>query len=583
MRTSFVAIQEKDGRIGLKRDTSGESSISRRRMSMDTEGIETPSASLQERNVFAEEMGRVISRTNLSKETIPESPRQDKDATPVKQAAPAPVKKWGSSFEGAAASLGKVTSAEDKAYKPLASEPLVKDAPKSNGTPATNGATAVKKTDEPKPATPVSTKLSAKPIPTLAPKTSFSKLNSAAKSTAQAKSPTTTKPAVTASTPSSSRAQPSSTTAKLPTKTPERKATTAAPASATSTPAKLTSTPSMTTTPSSLSKRPHPHLPAGSTVTTGGFVKLKPKSPTRPVRLPAGLVAQTASSVSKLKEPASRSASAMGGRAPSRMAGGGGNYPTAAAAFLAAGGADQGGRRVSGGSTGGSLRRQSSVVGRPRPAIGPPPRQVSRDHPPTRHEVAAMHRAESGGRAVAGGGHVDNGFLVRMMRPTQSSEAKVRAESFVHHPVVLATPASTPPRKQALLREGSVKKATAVKKEPAPKREEAPPTPPPVEVKRAPEEPAPPAPVSVKAASPAAELTPVLVAAATPPKSEPDVDARVPASSSPVASAHADDDAPAKAESMSDTTAVELEMDGVTKPAGEAATGAAATAGEHVE
>lgn len=67
--------------------------------------------------------------------------------------------------------------------------------------------------------------------------------------------------------------------------------------------------------------------------------------------------------------------------------------------------------------------RSSSVAGRQRPSIGPPPKQVAKDHPVPKKEAK-----------------VDEGFLARMMRPTQASASKVAEKA-----------PTTPPRKTATL------------------------------------------------------------------------------------------------------------------------------------
>lgn len=373
---------------------------------MSDAGGETPAAAPEKGNVFAEEMGRVTNRTDLTKQPIPESPRQQDPAPP--KTTSAPLQRWGSSNETAAA-LGKATQSEEKP-KAVASDPL-KALAKTNGVSGQNGAskdTEASKKPETKPATQKQAQ-ALKPTPTLNPKKSNPTLPASKTSTksptlpaskTSTKSPTTSKP-VSNPVP---KANPSSTT-KTPGKTPEKKSVPplAPPTSATG---------STQNKPTSSKKMP----PPGAVITTGGFVKPKPKSPTRPVRLPDRLVAPTASSVSKVRDPGTitRSASAMGGsgRPHSRAS-------TTAAAFLAAGGSS-----APSNAPANKLRRQSSVVGRPRPSVGPPPRPRAADHPPVKHDR-----------------HVDESFLARMMRPTMSSEAKF-------HDKVPVT-ATTPPRKTA--------------------------------------------------------------------------------------------------------------------------------------
>ena len=141
-----------------------------------------------------------------------------------------------------------------------------------------------------------------------------------------------------------------------------------------------------------------------------GFVKPRPKSPTRPVQLPAGLTTHTASSATKVnRQSSSRQSGSYQtlhslGRSPSRASA----------------------------ATGGTLRRQSSTLGRQRPSFGPPPRQASIDHPVTRREK-----------------EMDEGFLTRMMRPTQASSFKTADKP----PVTPPRQHSAPPARQPASRQ----------------------------------------------------------------------------------------------------------------------------------
>ncbi|KAJ4424362.1 hypothetical protein N0V82_000881 [Gnomoniopsis sp. IMI 355080] len=121
------------------------------------------------------------------------------------------------------------------------------------------------------------------------------------------------------------------------------------------------------------------------------FVKPRPKSPTQPVKLPERLTTHTGASAAKSKNappparPASRTAMATSGK---------------------------------------GLGRSASVVGRKTHAsFGPPPKQAV-DHPVLKKESK-----------------VDEGFLARMMRPTQAYANKVADKTQV--------PPKTPPRATA--------------------------------------------------------------------------------------------------------------------------------------
>lgn len=135
-----------------------------------------------------------------------------------------------------------------------------------------------------------------------------------------------------------------------------------------------------------------------------GFVKPKPKSPTKPVRLPASLTAPTASSRSKTSSttappPVARTLS----RAQSR-------------ASIAP-------------STSSGLRRSQSTTVR-KSAIGPPPAKRESSRPSI--------GGATNGRPQSAHGHArpSEGFMARMMRPTASSQSKTSDK-----------PPTTPPRK----------------------------------------------------------------------------------------------------------------------------------------
>lgn len=168
---------------------------------------------------------------------------------------------------------------------------------------------------------------------------------------------------------------------------------------------------------SSSIKRPPP-LTASPAAGTG-FVKPKPKSPTRPVKLPASLTTHTAASGSKVnggsRQSLSRASGVISngdthGRSPSR---GSVSTSTNSATRLNA---------VK------SLKRQNSTINRPRPSIGPPPKQPARDHPPTKKEK-----------------EIDEGFLARMTRPTQAFASKTVGKAATSPPRKVATaPAPAP-------------------------------------------------------------------------------------------------------------------------------------------
>ncbi|SPJ71458.1 uncharacterized protein FTOL_01186 [Fusarium torulosum] len=378
VRTSFVAI-EKDGRIGLQRNPSHESSVSRRRLSMDTdaESVSTvpdkPSASLED-----------APRGNkpFFQEAIPESPRLPID--PPKT----PTEQIGAVTDQPSVNPDKQVDQEELSPSLLPAEPAVvspkkepeKEPEKENKPvtpPATNGepeAIAVKE-----PASNVTAKTTA-PV-----KTTATKKTTATRPSTISTKPATTKPAAkspalakpTATKPSAStthKPEPKSAPKTAPVGKKEPR-----PASRT-TPAPAATRPNVATT----SKKPQPLKP---TTSDTGFVKPKPKSPTKPVHLPASLMAPTAASGAKTGRQGRPAASSQTLGVPAR--------PASRASSTGAGA-----------SAAKKVQRQPSNVGRSRPSLGPPPKKTS-EQPQTKKDAP-----------------VDESFLARMMRPTAASSSK---------------------------------------------------------------------------------------------------------------------------------------------------------------
>ncbi|KAH6853940.1 hypothetical protein B0I37DRAFT_19149 [Chaetomium sp. MPI-CAGE-AT-0009] len=168
--------------------------------------------------------------------------------------------------------------------------------------------------------------------------------------------------------------------------------------------------------PSSIKRPP----PLQSSPASTGFVKPKVKSPTRPVKLPPGLTTHTASSGSKVNASRQSLSRASGSIAPNDH-----GRPASRTSASTSGSGSNKGVPVRG------LRRQSSTINRPRPSLGPPPKQPAKDHPPVKKEK-----------------EIDQGFLARMMRPTAASASKATTKV-----------ATSPPRKPT----SAPKKATPVK------------------------------------------------------------------------------------------------------------------------
>ncbi|KAI0179046.1 hypothetical protein GGR52DRAFT_588838 [Hypoxylon sp. FL1284] len=385
VRTTFVAI-EKDGRVGLKREPSGDSvSVSSRRLSNDTE-VTTPQPAPEKPDFLADSMAKNNSafKTNISQEAIPESPMLKEPPTSSKKESPSPN-------IAPNANPDKVIDEEEPKTTLLPGNPTDKAAVRGKSTgPArgTNGAAANGKAKSTAPA---------KSAPKAAP------ISTSAKPVSKApKSPNTAKP---------SNGGASKATANAPSLAPQKKA---APAS------KDHDVPKKTTAPASTkAQAPSTKKPPTIDLPPSGFVKPKVKSPTRPVKLPASLTAPTAAYASKLgtgtgtgstSHPPRQSLSRGSGNAQHLNVG-----PTL----------HRSSSRASMSNTGTTsnakpLKRQSSTISRPRPSLGPPPKQTAKDHPVSKKD-----------------GQVDEGFLARMMRPTQSSSSKTSDKA-----------PATPPRKQ---------------------------------------------------------------------------------------------------------------------------------------
>ncbi|KAL4727458.1 hypothetical protein ACLX1H_006370 [Fusarium chlamydosporum] len=390
VRTNFVAI-EKDGRIGLRRDPSHESSVSRRRLSMDTdaESVSTvpdrPSASLED-----------APRGNkpFFQEDIPESPRHPIE--PPKT----PTEQMGAVTNEPSVNPDKQIDEEESLPSLLPAEPaLIEPALIEPALIEPSPASPKKDSKEVKEEKPESASVAVNGKP----KTNTAKEPATAKATAS-KKPATTRPSAVSTKASSTKPPAKSPSATKPplstTHKAESKPTLKTAPAAKREPRQSSATTSTATRPTvtAASKKPQPLKPSTSDT---GFVKPKPKSPTKPVHLPASLMAPTAASGAKTGRQVKPSASSQNLDVPGRPA----------SRASATGGSATSGKTV---------KRQPSNVGRSRPSLGPPPKkssdpaQVKKDAP------------------------VDESFLARMMRPTQASSSKT-AEKVP----------TTPPRKTA--------------------------------------------------------------------------------------------------------------------------------------
>ncbi|KAG6368767.1 hypothetical protein INS49_002981 [Diaporthe citri] len=476
VRTSFVAI-EKDGRIGLQQRNPSEasaSSISGRKLSGDTETTEAAS-SVQMDNTGPNVSSATTSQPEPVREVaalagsgppkglaespqIKEDPRARKsdygiqarksqgvgDQEPAApEPAPAPVP--------AVVDANKTNSAK-AVGTPAKSTPAASAAPASDDTNKTNGAKAVGTPAKPTPATSagpavpagddVNKTNSAKAVGTPAkstPAASAAPASDDTNKTNGAKAVQTPVKSIPAASAGPAKAEAAGApraaeaagpgrlgrSAGAPAPAPAAVPAAAAPSSkVTSKEALKSPDPAPQPKPASKPTNTASHPPttpkavkpntekkaAPVSASPGGFVKPRPKSPTRPVKLPPSLTTHTTASGSRTRTSGSAPPSSHENSA----------------------------RSVSRSK---ALGRSSSAASRQRPSIGPPPKLPAKDHPVVKKDAK-----------------VDEGFLARMMRPTQSSASKVNEKVPV-----------TPPRRPAAAPKKSASAKSATTKRPVSK------------------------------------------------------------------------------------------------------------------
>lgn len=337
---------EKSGQTGLQsRTESGEPSMPRRREDFRVDEQDESGTVAQKKESIAEEF-QARKNSILVDEIVPE--------TAVETPPPGADKQLGEGKQNAAES----SNGNGETTKPVTSaggaikKGVAKGGLNGNSKPA-------KSTDKPT---------------TLKPITRPAAISTGRTSVASKASPRTARTPVprTPTTPSQSRPRDT------PTKGADNKATkkTTAP----------TSKP--TAQSSTMTRNPAPKAKVSLSPPQTGFVKPKPRSPTRPVKLPPSLTAHTASSGSKLA-----------------------NAPPVASRQTSS--------RASGTIPSSATQSRSPSVSKSsgRPSLGPPPatlkKQPSRQSLPTQNAPAP------------------DSFLARMMRPTTSSAAKTLDKSEV--------------------------------------------------------------------------------------------------------------------------------------------------------
>lgn len=367
----------------MRRDTSGEPSVSKRRASfstpIDEEAVEdTKGASSTEPKKLEETS--TIKDSNIIPKSAVDAPKLD---------------------------AGKESGEEKKEVAKAKVEP--KKAPSATSNGHTNGKATPAKTVEKAPAS----KTTPRPAPITTAKSSVPNKPSPIKSTNTPRTPTTP------------RGRGRQEEKKISDRNPQVKNG-----------SRPSLAPGNTAKPASTSK-----TRIGASPPQTGFVKPKPRSPTRPVNLPASLMAHTASSGSKTASPPSRQtlSRASGNSQPANTL----QAHTALARSPSRVTAPKGEKTLT--------RKPSTLKSASRPSLGPPPTKLNKK--PSRQSLTREPSS------------ADDGFLARMMRPTTSSASKV-----------LTTPetplARAPSVKRPITRDGTPKARDSPK--PVPKVHEAP-------------------------------------------------------------------------------------------------------------
>ncbi|TVY31935.1 hypothetical protein LSUB1_G008507 [Lachnellula subtilissima] len=364
----FVAVGG-SGQVGsgLKRDTSGEPSMTRRRTSFSIDETDNPKATAERKQSIATELD-ARKRSSFVEETIPET-----------------------AVETPAIELDRQLGHGSGLAKTNSTKPVVPKEGKKGGPPAhTNGNSipTIAKTVE-KPASKTS-----KPAPIATARTSAT-LKASPTKTPLPKSPLPKTP----TTPSKREAPRKVAEIKVEKKVEKK------PSKATLAPRHSSKPPTSRATTASSAAVSKTKIAASPPPQTG-FKKPRPRSPTKPIKLPASLTAHTASSGSKTTNspppPARQSLSRASGNA---------QHTNALHAHQAASRSPSRASTVSKSSTG--TRKPSTLSSSGRPSLGPPP---APKRPASRQSLG--HQPAP----------ADDSFLARMMRPTTSSASKTSAQ-----------------------------------------------------------------------------------------------------------------------------------------------------------
>ncbi|KAI9171882.1 hypothetical protein HJFPF1_01373 [Paramyrothecium foliicola] len=370
VRTSFVAI-EKDGRMGLRRDPSGESNVSRRRMSNETD-VESI-ATIPDKSAMASTDEAVKpARKLFVTEPIPESPLQPSISNDISHTA--------------------ITSSS--ARELATTEPSGGQQP---ADPEANVIASINTSVSPTKSAPAhgsqTNTINTKDVPiSSAPSKKSNQQQDAPSGTPANKKDTTRSSTTSKTTLGNARKPDVKPTSNPPAKSPNNQNSRS-----------NLKEPFPATKSSAVGAR-KPQILKTKASHDAGFSKPKTKSPTKPASLPSSLTAPTASSVSKGSAPR-QSLSRQSGTLQNQTATG--RSPSRASVSTT-------------GAPSKTIRRQASTISRSRPSLGPPPKKATQPESSTKKPQS----------------QVDEGFLARMMRPTQSSSSKVAEKAPV-----------TPPRK----------------------------------------------------------------------------------------------------------------------------------------
>ncbi|ROV93272.1 hypothetical protein VSDG_06910 [Cytospora chrysosperma] len=415
VRTSFVAI-EKDGRIGLQRNPSEASSISGRKLSGDTEAT----SSVQVDNTATNASSPATSRSNFNRSlasAIPSSSPKRETGHPLAGGDTAPANPSGLQGPIPSDPRGPPTLTSGR-QAVLAESPQIRQGTgrdKENEGPQSSGGRKPDqggKTNE-KQAAPADAQGEGGTGPEVVNKGVEKAPTNGSTSRGTSGSAAINKPVngvdkTKATKPAAGTAHK---TANIQPVKPSTPVSQPKPAS------KPSETKSRRSTTPTAEKKTTGKKPVSASVSPEGFVKPRPRSPTRPAKLPASLTTHTAASGSKAR--------AVSGPAHSHAS-------TARPASRSS--------ATNGNATKG-MRRSSSVAGRQRPSIGPPPKLPAKDHP--------LPKKES---------KVDEGFLARMMRPTQAYANKVNEKV-----------PTTPPRRPAATTKKPASAKRSSSRKPVPK------------------------------------------------------------------------------------------------------------------